>query len=513
MQNKRKVIGSLLLLMIVAAFLSLIGAIIKLINLQTIILSIILLTILTKKNLRTLIQRILRKLIFSIRTDNITKNLPKDRSDAAIKSLDSIDQLTQLIQDKIASEGLRHEKKRVEKMLLRGDLVVVVFGTGSSGKTSLISALLNRIVGEIDPSMGSTKRTGSYRLHLKGLTRGIKIIDTPGILEGGEDGRLREQEALLKASRADLIIFVVDSDLRAFEMKVITNLSKVGKRLIIALNKCDLLSEREEMKLISLIRNHCNGLIEPHDITTISASPQSIPNTGSRPLQPKPEINQLIKRISFVLHSEGEELIADNILLQCRNLGESGRKLLNRQRFIESNRCVDKYSWISSGVVLITPLPGVDLIATAVVNSRMVMEIARIYGVELKKDGAKNLAISVSQTIAGLGIVKGGVSLISNSLTLHLPTYLIGKTIQSITASWLTKVAGESFVTYFQQNQNWGDGGIQEVVQYHYDLNRRETNLREFIRIAIDRVVQPVDMNKKKKQLPPYSRLQEEEGA
>ena len=48
--------------------------------------------------------------------------------------------------------GLQQERERVEEELNRGDLVVVVFGTGSSGKTSLIRALLKEMVGEVGQS-------------------------------------------------------------------------------------------------------------------------------------------------------------------------------------------------------------------------------------------------------------------------------------------------------------------------------------------------------------------------
>ena len=90
------------------------------------------------------------------------------------------------------------------------------------------------------------------------------------------------------------------------------------------------------------------GLVDKKNIIPISASPQTIPVLGNRPLQPKAEINQLIKRIAIVLHEEGEELIADNILLQCRNLGESGRRLLSKQRLMKANRCIERYLWILS---------------------------------------------------------------------------------------------------------------------------------------------------------------------
>ncbi len=509
--NKKRILF-ILLLPIVITLAALSGAIIRLISLQTIIISFIIVYIISNKKLLLILKRIIIRSSYYLRSESSNFTPPKDRSQAAKQSLKSIDQIIKLVQNNIASEALQYEKSLIESELLRGDLVIVFLGAGSSGKTSIIRALLKKIVGEIGPNMGSTKHTDSYRLRLKSVVRGINLVDTPGILEGGQDGRIREKEALLKASRADLIVFVADSDLRAYEMELITSLSKIGKRLFIAINKCDLLTEFEEIRLLSLIKNHCRGLVSEHDIIPISASPQSIPVIGSRPLQPRAEINQLIKRIAIVLHHEGEELIADNILMQCRNLGESGRKLLSNQRLKEAKKCTERYVWISSSVVFITPLPGVDLLGTAVVNGRMVMDISKIFGVNLTKGRAKFLAISLGQTIAGLGIVKGGVSIISNSLSLHIPTYLIGKSIQSVTAAWLTKVAGESLITYFEQDQDWGDGGIQEVVQRHYDLNSREKTLRQFIKLAMKRVVKPItEMNNK--QLPPSQRLQGEGGA
>ena len=60
------------------------------------------------------------------------------------------------------------------------------------------------------------------------------------------------------------------------------------------------------------------------------------------------------------------------------------------------------------------------------------------------------------------------------------------------------RIAGASFITYFQQDQNWGDGGIQEVVEYHYNLNKRDEYFKSFIRRAYERVIDPlVEKNSK----------------
>ena len=107
---------------------------------------------------------------------------PDTRRQAAEQSLESIDRLLDKLDDAVSREGLRQERERVAQELQRGDLTVVVFGTGSSGKTSLIRALLQEIVGEVGATMGTTTETKAYRLRLKGLKRGLQLVDTPGCL-------------------------------------------------------------------------------------------------------------------------------------------------------------------------------------------------------------------------------------------------------------------------------------------------------------------------------------------
>jgi uncharacterized protein (DUF697 family) len=268
--------------------------------------------------------------------------------------------------------------------------------------------------------------------------------------------------------------------------------------------KRQLRGEQEERRLLGLLRRRTAQRLSPEDVVAASAAPQSVPMPGGRPLQPEPEIEALLRRIAQVLHSEGEELIADNILLQSRRLSEAGRQLLSQQRQGDAEAIVDRYAWISAGVLAATPLPVVDLLGTAAVNAQMVVEIGRVYGVTLSKATAQELALSVGRTLASLGVIKGGLSLIGAALSLNLPALLLSKAVQAVGAAWLTRVAGRSFITYFQQDQDWGDGGVQEVVQRQYDLNRRESALRQFLDAALRRVVEPLQRQApKERQLPP----------
>lgn len=426
---------------------------------------------------------------------------PTSRREAAARQLEAIDHTLEQVRDAVAREGLRQQRQRMAAQLERGDLVVVVFGSGSVGKTSLIRALLRQLVGTVGAPMGSTDRSQRYRLRIQGLQRCVWLVDTPGILETGSDGRSREQRAREQASRADLLLLVVDGDLRAAEQEVYRALAGLGKRLLLVLNKCDLRGEREEERLLALLRQRCGPGLDPADLIAVSAAPQSVPQPGRQPLQPAPEVEALLRRIAQVLHADGEELIADNLLLQSRQLGEASRQLLASQRRADGLAIVDRYMWIGAGVLVVTPLPGLDLLGTAAVNAQMVLELARLHGIELGRGRAQELALSVGRTLAGLGLVKGGVGLVSGALSLNLPALLASRAIQAVSAAWLTRVAGLSFLRYFERDQDWGDGGLQQVVQEQYELSRREGALRQFLATALSRVVTP--LQQQARSLPP----------
>ena len=204
--NSNKIIFYLLIILISLILIGLVGAIIRLINIPAILITLAIVGGLTYYKKIDLFKDFLKS-IFKIKSEKKILDLSlSSKKEAAGKSLKSIENLLALINDKVKAKALRDEKNRVSLELERGDIILVVFGIGSSGKTSLIRALLKRIVGNVSPEMGSTKEKETFRLKLKGLERGIKIIDTPGIFEAGREGREREKSALMQARISDLIL-------------------------------------------------------------------------------------------------------------------------------------------------------------------------------------------------------------------------------------------------------------------------------------------------------------------
>lgn len=421
------------------------------------------------------------------------------KREAAGEHLDSIGQQLELVRDQVMRRALERERRQVAAELERGDLVVVVFGTGSSGKTSLIRALLGDVVGSVDPAMGSTRASHSYRLPVAGLGRGVRLVDTPGILESGPQGQRREDMARRRAVQGDLLLFVVDGDLRDSELRMAQLLLSLGKRLLLVLNKCDLLGQRQEQRLLQVLRQRCAPRLPPEDVVPVSSAPPRSRGAGAPP--PAPEVAALLRRLAQVLRLEGDELMADNILLQSHHLSVDTEAVLTNQRQRDSRAVIERYAWIGGGIIALTPLPGLDLVGAAAVNAQMVLELGRIHGVKLDRDQGRELALAVGRTMTGLGLVKGGAMLMTTALSAAWPALVVAKALQGVSAAWLTRVAGASLMDYFSRNQDWGDGGMAAAIRKHYDLNRRQDRFNDFLTMAVERIVEP--LQRRLKGLPP----------
>ena len=221
----------------------------------------------------------------------------------------------------------------------------------------------------------------------------------------------------------------------------------------------------------------------------IAASPAPITLDSGEIITPKPKIQPLLTRILDILSYEGDELVADNVLLRSQSLSNATREALSQQQQTEAEKVVEKFQWLVVGVVFATPLPVVDLLATAAINAQMVVEIGKVYGCDINIEHGKELANSLTRTLVSLGIVKGVVQIITTVISVTVVGLVLKATIQSVTAAYLTRIAGKSFIEYFSRDRDWGDGGIAEVVQRQFQLNRRDEFLKIFVQDAVNRVM------------------------
>ncbi len=470
----------------------------NILNFYSFLIFVLILLFLYSKN-----KRLFKKIVYKIIFKQQNRVAFKNKYGAAKSSLKAIDEINKKISNKIYGDLLKYEKIKIEKQFKYGDYSVILFGAGSSGKTSIARALLKNLIGKISPTIGTTKDITSYKIRIPILKRNINIIDTPGLFEASREGQEREDSTIIEASKSDLILFVIDQDINKYELYLIKELSNLKKKIIIVLNKCDLRSEKHN----NIIKENIISItstehIKISVIKTI-ASPKTFSNKLVESLKTTPDVSNLFREITETLDANGEELLADNILFRANKLGLISKNVIMEQRNLSANKVINKYTLITGGVILVNPLPVVDFIATTSVNVQMILEISKIYDFKISKKEAVELSKSLLTTIAKLGILKGGLSVITNALASNFTTIFISKSLQSITSCWLIKIVGLSIKKYFNNGKNWGDGGIQEVIEDIYKLNKREDILNNFIKEAINNIRINEDAKSQRK-LPPY---------
>ncbi|NJK34910.1 MAG: DUF697 domain-containing protein [Oscillatoriales cyanobacterium SM2_2_1] len=421
-----------------------------------------------------------------------------DRVAAATESLTTLEHQLTLIQDQVMREALLLETEALKQGFYRIDRTVAVFGVGSAGKTTLVRALCHHCGLKLvpDPAIGATLGTTVVGqqyppIALPDSGTSLILVDCPGILEAGEAGEARAQAARQLATQADLLLFVIDDDLRQSEFAVMRSLAEIGKRMVLVFNKIDRLTTAAGVNIHQRLIERVQGFLPPEDVVAIAAQPQplTLPN-GEQWVAPV-QITPLLKRLADILSYEGEELAADNALLQTQELSQRTQGVLTQQRQRQAQRVVEKYQWLVAAALCANPLPVVDFLATAAIHAQMAVEIARVFDCALDVTEGKSLVSALTQTLVRLGIVKGVLRLVGAAISVTVVGAMLKIALQAIAGAYLTRIAGYSFITYFRQNQSWGDGGIMGVVREQFKLNRREAFLKDFIQEALQRVVTP----------------------
>jgi small GTP-binding protein len=379
----------------------------------------------------------------------------------------------------------------------RREFRVVVFGTGSAGKTSLINALIGREVGATDPIMGTTRQGEIHTEVVEGVEGTLLLTDTPGLSEFGEAGVSREREARRLAEAADLILFVVDHDLIRAELDALLDLSGLRKRLIVVFNKIDRFNDEDRAAILAKLRERLKGHISSDDVVAVAAAPRPIPvrvvgsdGTSEIHYEPaEPDVTELEARVARILEREGPALRAGNLLLRTRRLERMAVEELARERRTRALAVIEKYQWIAAASVFASPTAVINLATGGTAQYQMVGELAQVYGAEASP--SRNRTV-VAQLIAGvlkLGLTEAATTLIAGLFKTTFLGYAAAGAVQAVAMAYLTRVSGLAVAEYFERGQTWGRGGLDETLLRQFDATSRTDFLQDFIRQAIQKLV------------------------
>ncbi len=283
-------------------------------------------------------------------------------------------------------ESARHELNQLARRNEAGRLGVALVGNISTGKSSLIEALIPGASPAVDVSGGSTRSMCRHQWQAESGDV-LELVDLPGLSEA--DGKL-EQLTLDEALRCHLVIFVCEGDLSRDEYQALSQLLALEKPLVLALNKKDRFDEDE----LSGIRQRLADRVgsERVPVVAISAGGSEVlmridkQGREEKTKRPRlPEVDELLSALERLLDGSPEALqqLRDRsvfFLVESRL-----REARNRHLDTASEAIVRKYTKRAVVGSLAAVSPGTDILIQGYLGTNMVRELCELYEVAAKQ--------------------------------------------------------------------------------------------------------------------------------
>jgi len=286
----------------------------------------------------------------------------------------------------IDTSEAEQELERLQQRREAGIIHIVLFGEISSGKSSLIKALLPNTEIEISVKGGTTQNLNEYCWTSPAGDQLI-LTDMPGLNEISGQQSLSQQEAL----RSHLVIYLCDGDLTRSQAEELVTLKQLNKPILLALNKSDRLSEDELEQLTQQLKNRSHEL-GYSDVVAISTggirSVIRVLTDGTEETVEKKfpaQLDSLKVAIQNVIDQDSSTLdkLRDSAVfsLISSQLDEAQSVQLEQQA-LELTRSYSKKAVVAA-VAAITP--GTDILIQGYLATQMVKELCALYQVPVRK--------------------------------------------------------------------------------------------------------------------------------
>ncbi|MDH5215784.1 MAG: Era-like GTP-binding protein, partial [Gammaproteobacteria bacterium] len=287
-----------------------------------------------------------------------------------------------------------------------GSVHLCFFGEISTGKSSLIKALVPQADVVIGPVGGSTIDIRHYRWRDDGGTQ-ILLTDVPGTggLQQGLDV-VAKQEAM----RAQIVIFVCDGDLTRPEQQAVRWLLELGKPLVLVMNKSDRYDREEQAALMERLLDHLGRLGDDEAkgrVVAVSAGGEAevleLDEGGDekrvRRVRPA-DIGVLVVAINRVLEKESQSLDLRRDRAVFRLAADKLAEAEARYRQQRSEQIIRSSTRKAVVGALAAVSPGTDVLIQGYIGTSMTQQLCRLYGAAPRDLDVEEF-LTLSQSRAG----------------------------------------------------------------------------------------------------------------
>ena len=401
-------------------------------------------------------------------TNTTTNEAANEKALSSLRQLLNDPKIPATVRNQLQSE-YQNIQRLIDK-LENQQIHIIAFGKVSTGKSSLLNAISGQQHFKVSPLHGETKHTNhldwpSYQ------QQSVVLIDTPGTDEF--DGEERELMAQQAAQQADVILFVLDSDISESQKQQLQTIAQPNKPVIIVLNKADLYTHDEIERLKASIKHKTQNINTR--IVAVSADPR--PRTlileladGSRQEKietPPARIDELKQLIWMMLDKEGKTITALNASLFAGEVSDNVARKVIEVRQLTGQKIIRTYCMAKGIGVAFNPVPVADLLLAAGLDVAMIRQLSKLYGLPLGKIEATKLTTTIMAQLAVLMGAVWGVNLLSSAMktiSVGLST-TITATAQGSLAYYATYLVGKIAEYYFVAGNSWGKAGPKTVAK------------------------------------------------
>lgn len=284
-----------------------------------------------------------------------------------------------------------HEAKaelaQLDERRAAGEIHVALFGEISSGKSSLVKALIPDAEPRVAVTGGTTRDLQQFTWTSPAGDQLI-LTDMPGLNEatGDLDGM-----AAAEAQRAHVVVYVCEGDLTRSQYQALQTLLQLGKPTVLALNKIDRFRDED----LALVRDRLVERVhqaERVEVVGVQAGgtrelvrvlPDGSEELVLRELPPKvDDLRASLQRIIDGDRNTLDELRDSAVfVLVSQRLDQAAAQA----RQTKADEIVSSYAKKAVVGALAAVTPGTDLIIQGYLGSQMVKELAELYQVPVRK--------------------------------------------------------------------------------------------------------------------------------
>jgi GTPase len=297
---------------------------------------------------------------------------------------------------------------------------VAIVGPTNVGKSTLYNQLIRTSSdrAEVGPAPGTTRNRQTADAGL------FSIVDTPGADAVGDVGEAEKLRALDAAQQSDFLIIMFDAiqGIKKTEQELFTELTGLDKSFLVVLNKIDLV-KRDARKVIE---------------TAAASLHLSLDQVVATNAKDGKNIGQVILAVA----KSDPEIVA----ALARALPDFRRQL----------------AWttisgaaVTAGLIGMVPLPIIDFAPLVVVQSSMVLSIARIYDYEITLKRAKEIVATF------------GLGLLGRTLFQQLSKLggLPGDVLAGAIAASTTAVMGIAAIRWFERGDRLTGEALKKLAR------------------------------------------------